>query len=268
MLVAALVHALWNTWLKVSGDRLTALGVMVTGWALLAVVALPFVGMPSPQAAGLLAVSALVHTCYALTLITAYRYADLNVIYAISRGMGPLLIATVSVVLLDEHIGVRGWAGVGLIAAGVAGLGFARRGRAVAGVALAVVVGCLIAAYTVLDGLGARAGGSAHAYANGLFLVSAVALLAVALAVQRRQFFVLARPMWFKGLTAGVLAAAGYWIVIWAMSRAPLGLVSATREASVAIAALLAYAILRERVRWLPLLMVFSGLVLIKVAGP
>lgn len=268
MLVAALIHALWNTWLKVSGDRLTALGVMVTGWALLAIAALPFVGLPSPQALVYLGVSALVHTCYALTLITAYRHADLNVVYAISRGIGPLLIAAVSFVVLGERIGVGGWAAVALIASGVTGLGLARGGRAAAGVALAVVVGCLISAYTVLDGLGARAGGSAHAYANGLFLASAAALLAVAVGVRRRRFFALARPMWVKGLTAGVLAAAGYWIVIWAMSRAPLGLVSATRESSVAVAALLGFAVLRERVRWLPLLMVFAGLVLIKVAVP
>jgi drug/metabolite transporter (DMT)-like permease len=265
VLVAALIHALWNTWLKVSGDRLAALAVMVAGWALLALCALPFVGWPSWQSAGYLLMSTLVHTCYALTLIAAYRIGDLNVTYAVSRGIGPILVTLVSALVLGEDIGVTGWAAVILVAVGVAGFGFSRQAHR-ASILLSAVVGCLIASYTVLDGLGARASGSAHAYANTLFLCAAVILFGIAVTVRRGKLFELARPLWFRGLSAGVLSAAGYWIVIWAMGVAPLGLVAATRESSVAIAAVLGWLALRERVRWIPLSMVLAGVILTRVA--
>ena len=267
-MTAALIHAGWNTWLKISGDRLAALAIMGAAWALLAVCMLPIVGLPAREAAGFLAASAVVHTVYALTLISAYRVGELNVIYAISRGIGPLLVTLVSAVALGEAIGLAGWAAVLLVAGGVAGFGLVRRRHAPAGLMLAVFVGCLIAAYTVLDGLGARANGSAHAYANALFLITGAVLLAVGCALRRGTFLVLARPLWGRGLSAGVLAAGGYWIVIWAMSLAPLGLVAATRESSVGIAALLGWLVLRERVRWVPLVMVFAGVALIRVAVP
>jgi drug/metabolite transporter (DMT)-like permease len=136
-----------------------------------------------------------------------------------------------------------------------------------ASILLSAAVGCLIAAYTVLDGLGARASGSAHAYANTLFLCTAVILFGIAAVARRGKLLELARPLWFRGLSAGVLSAAGYWIVIWAMGVAPLGLVAATRESSVAIAAMIGWLALRERVRWIPLLMVLVGVILTRVAS-
>jgi drug/metabolite transporter (DMT)-like permease len=189
------------------------------------------------------------------------------VTYAISRGIGPVLVAFVSALILGENLGVTGWAAVILVAAGVAGFGLTRRAPARASILLSAAVGCLIAAYTVLDGLGARASGSAHAYANTLFLCTAVILFGIAAVARRGKLLELARPLWFRGLSAGVLSAAGYWIVIWAMGVAPLGLVAATRESSVAIAAMIGWLALRERVRWIPLLMVLVGVILTRVAS-
>ena len=72
--------------------------------------------------------------------------------------------------------------------------------------------------------------------------------------------------MWLKGVTAGVLSAAAYWVVVWAMSVAPMGLVAAVRESSVVFAALLGAFLLRERVRWVAVVLVLAGIVLTSLA--
>ena len=70
---------------------------------------------------------------------------------------------------------------------------------------------------------------------------------------------------WSKGLVAGLLSASAYWIVIWAMSNAHMGLVATLRESSVIFAAMLGAIFLKEKVRW-PAALVFAGIVLVKAA--
>ena len=51
---------------------------------------------------------------------------------------------------------------------------------------------------------------------------------------------------WKSGLIGGVLSLAAYWIVIWAMTVAPIALVAALRETSVLFAAAIAVVFLKE----------------------
>ena len=54
------------------------------------------------------------------------------------------------------------------------------------------------------------------------------------------------RPYWKGGLAGGAMSLAAYWIVIWAMTEAPIALVAALRETSVLFAAAISIVILRE----------------------
>ena len=49
------------------------------------------------------------------------------------------------------------------------------------------------------------------------------------------------------GALAGVISLLAYWIVIWAMTQAPLALVSAVRETSMVFAVLFGVFFLKER---------------------
>ncbi|NIW23804.1 MAG: hypothetical protein GWN29_04155, partial [Gammaproteobacteria bacterium] len=73
VLLAACIHATWNTWLKLSGDRLVVMALMGTGWALLAACWLPFLAPVERDAWPYLAVSIVVHLAYTLLLVPAYR---------------------------------------------------------------------------------------------------------------------------------------------------------------------------------------------------
>ncbi len=58
-------------------------------------------------------------------------------------------------------------------------------------------------------------------------------------------------PYWRSGLAGGFMSIAAYWIVIWAMTVAPIAMVAALRESSVLFAAAISMVILREPpTRW------------------
>jgi drug/metabolite transporter (DMT)-like permease len=267
VLLTAVGHALWNAWLKVTGDRLAALAAMGLGWTMIGVAGLPVTGPPPVSVWGFLAASVVVHTIYPLTLAAAFKSGALSVAYPISRGTGPLLVAIVSAVLLGDSIGLLGFSAVGLIVAGVIGLGWGESAHDRRTVLLSVAAGALVAAYTLIDGLGGRASPSADVYVVSMFVLSGVALIGVAFAVHGAKLPALARPLLLKGLAAGLVSGAAYWIVIWAMRSAPMGLVAAARESSVAFAALIGGYVLRERVRWGAVLLVLAGVVLVRLAG-
>ena len=104
VLVAAITHALWNTWLKVSEDRLVALALLAAGWGIVGLSSLLLVESFHEDAWLYLLVSTIVHTIYSLTLIRAYSLGDLSVTYPIARGTGPLVVVVVSTVYLGDSL--------------------------------------------------------------------------------------------------------------------------------------------------------------------
>ncbi len=267
VLLAACIHAAWNTWLKLAGDRLVVMALMGAGWALFAAGWLPFLAQPSAAGWAYLAVSVVAHLAYSLMLVRAYGAIDLSVAYPMIRGSGPVIVSGVSFLVLGEAIGLLGGLAVALVTAGVAALGFGGGVRDYRALAFGLFGGVLVATYTLLDGVGARVSGATHGYAMWLFVLTGLPLLGVALAVRGRRFFVLARPVALRALCAGALAGMAFWIVIWALTQAPMGLVAAARETSVVFVALASGLMLKERVNWLAIGAVFAGVVLIRIAG-
>jgi len=267
VLLAACIHATWNTWLKLAGDRLVAMSLMGGGWALFAACWLPFLEFPSAQAWPYLAASVGVHLAYTLLLVPTYRLIDLSVAYPMFRGTAPIVVTLISVLWLGEAIGALGVFAVLLVTVGVVSLGWNRARGSYRALLFGVLGGSLVAVYTLLDGIGARASYSAHGYAAWLFFLTGVPLLGTGIVLRRGQFVALARPIALRGVGAGVIASTAFWIIIWALTQAPMGLVAAARETSVVFVALLSGMLLKETVSWLAIASVFVGVVLIRLAG-
>ena len=267
VLGAALAHALWNTWLKLSGDGLAAVAALSLGWALVAVLAVPLVGMPAAGAWPYLLASVLVHIAYVFLLAAAYRHADLSVAYPVARGTGPLCVMLITLAFLSEPVTPAAIVSVVLIVGGVLLLGVRGRGASRLGIGLSVATGILIGAYTLLDGLGGRVGGNPHAYVAMLFLLTAAPSVMIVAILRRDRFIGELRPLWAKGVAVGLGSALAYWVVVWAMNYAPVALVAAVRESSVAFAGVFAALRLREQVQWVPVAIVFTGVVLARFAG-
>jgi drug/metabolite transporter (DMT)-like permease len=103
-----------------------------------------------------------------------------------------------------------------------------------------------ITAYTLVDGLGARAAGDANAYAAALFTVDALPILVICLAWKGLAKLEPALRFLPQAFAGGLMSLAAYWIVIWAMTIAPIALVAALRETSVLFGGLIAVIFLKE----------------------
>jgi drug/metabolite transporter (DMT)-like permease len=233
--------------LKSGGDGFWAMTVMGIATALACAVAAPFLPIPLPASWPFIAASALLHVGYNAFLIRAYRGGDFGSTYPIARGSSPLLVTLGAALAAGEHPALHGILGILLVSAGIISLAFRGKRLPEAGIFYALGTGVFIAAYSVTDGIGARASGNASAYTVWMCLLWGAAALPVYW-LRRRQGR-LWRGLRATGLAAlgGVISVVAYGIVIFAMAHAPMGAVSALRETSVLFAVLLGRIVFGEK---------------------
>jgi drug/metabolite transporter (DMT)-like permease len=271
VLLAAVAHAAWNGWLKKSSPDFAGLAAMSIGWLILGVIGLLFVGLPDGSHWPYLLLTTVVHTIYATLLVNAYRHGELSLTYPIARGTGPLIVALAAPFLLNETLEEPHLLAVALIVAGILIIGLAGAGASLRerhAILLSLATGVAIGLYTLIDAAGARAGSSPHTYSAWLFVLTAIALLAVTGFVHGTATCKLLRPHLRHGIAVGILSAVAYSIVLWAMTVAPAALVAAVRETSILFAALIGWRFLGERItrlRWLGVALTAVGLVVARL---
>ena len=255
VLTAAVLHAVWNLAAKgVTEDRLlfiwlyAALSVVV--WVPVGVVWVVVTGdRPQWVWLGAAALSAAMHIGYQLALQRGYAEGELNVVYPVARGTGPLLTFVIAATVLDERPGVVAGIGVLLVVVGVLLISWspgAAHGNPWPGVLWGLLTGVGIAAYTLWD---------SHAVTD--LDVSPVPYFVLGLVCQvpvltlmarrripdvRRAWPALARPAWVVAL----LSPVAYILVLRAMQEAPVALVAAARESSIVVGALFGWLVLKE----------------------
>jgi drug/metabolite transporter (DMT)-like permease len=269
--VAAVLHAVWNALVKVHGDRLVAITLVNASGGLMALALAPFVPFPDPESWPFLIGSALVHLFYYGFLVLSYRHGDLSQVYPIARGVAPMLVAVGAFVFAGERLAPLGIVAVAMISIGILSLALGRAAGRQRGssVLFALFTGLMIASYTVLDGLGGRATTQVLGYIVWLFILDTFPLLGVTLILRRGRFLASVRAGWKPAVLGGVLAATAYGLVIWAMSLTPMTYVSALRETSVIVAALIGIHMLKEPMglrRVSAAAVVAMGVVLLQVA--
>src|SRR4029450_1788141 len=107
----------------------------------------------------------------------------------------------------------------------------------------------IIAAYTIVDGIGVRTSGNALQYVALLFLIDGLPYFAIVLWQRRAALapaFGYMRTRWPLALLGACASLGAYGIALWAMTRAPVAAVAALRETSVLFAALLGTWFLKE----------------------
>jgi drug/metabolite transporter (DMT)-like permease len=246
ILFAALLHASWNALLRGGADRLWSMTVMCLAVALASVVMAVFLAPPA-QASWMYAVlSAVLHVGYNLFLVRSYRAGDLGQTYPISRGSSPLLITIAASVFAGERVEMSALLGIALVAGGIISLAFNGRKLAVPSLPYALGTGCFIAAYSVVDGIGVRLSGAPMAYTVWMCALWGVLMPAVYIGLRGAGNLFTMRPGFATAFIGGLVSLLAYGIVIYAMSGAPMGAVSALRETSVLFAALIGYFFLGE----------------------
>jgi drug/metabolite transporter (DMT)-like permease len=251
VLLAAVLHASWNLLVKLDLDRFLALLLISCGMGVMGLVMLIAFPRPAMASAPYFIASGILHTGYNIFLARSYRTGDLSQVYPIARGTAPLITFIGAWVLAGETVTSLGTLGILLLVGGI-WLTARPGGQALRldGMTLFFALGTsgFIAAYTIVDGFGSRLSGSASAYAGMLFLLDAVLMTGVALLTRGPQAFVQILPSWKSGAAGALLSAGAYWIVIWAMSLAPIAAVAALRETSILFVMLMSAIFLKEKV--------------------
>lgn len=273
VLLAAVMHASWNTLIKRSQDRLAELSIVNFFSAVVAALALPWVGLPHPASWWFILASLIIHTGYYYLLIQSYRFGDLSHVYPLARGMSPLVVAFLSAILVGETLNVVQVAAVVLISLSVASLAMQGRwsgSRDIKSAGFAAGTGVMIGCYTLADGMGVRASGNPAAYIAWLFVLDCLPLIVAAVVLRRGRLGPILRAQWRTGALGGVLALSAYGLVIWALSLGAMASVAALRETSVVMAALIGTFLLGEpfgRYRLFAAIGVATGVIILRVAG-
>lgn len=234
-LAAAVLHAGWNLWVKQSGDRWLALWGQMTAAGVMCLVVALAVGIPSGFVWWPVVASGVVHLYYVIGLARAYDIGDFSVTYPIARGAGALLAAVGGVMFLDDHLSPAMIVGITIAVGGI----LLMAGPADnAHVFAALFVSATIGLYSTIDSHGSRMNGRG-VYPLLLFTSAGFFLTVHGLLAGRRSDMTAAmRSMWKRFCVAGAASALTYWMVLMAVRRAPVGYVTALRESSVVIVAL------------------------------
>jgi len=250
VLGAALLHATWNAIVKCATDKRVSMGAVMLGHFPYAVAVLPFVPLPTPESLPYLIAGILLHLGYQLFLLQSYRMGDLTQVYPIARGSAPLIVALISVAVLGVHLAPLELIAVCVIGTGILSLALVRRAdgqRNRNAALLALVTGCFIASYSLVDGLGARLAGTALGFYSWLAIGNGITIA---------LYLILTSPAVLRDITTkgrrvfvigGGASFVAYAIVIWAFTQAPIALVTALRETSIVFALLIGVFFLKER---------------------
>ena len=274
VLLAALFHATWNAFVKVEGDRLVFMAVLLAGSAIGALSTTPFLPLPAPESWPYIALSVLLHQGYTIFLLLAYRYGDLSHVYPLARGSAPLIVAFLSVTLIGEQLTRHALLAVFMMGVGVMSLSLTRGAQNLRdpwAVFFALGTGLFIAGYTVTDGVGARLAGSAHGYSAWMLGLEGIPIVAFVLWKRKMRALPQIKRIWKPAMLMGLVSLAAYWAVIWAMSVAPIALVAALRSTGIIFAVLFGVLFLKERLslaRLASTFMTLAGVVLLKVNRP
>jgi len=266
VLFAALLHASWNAIVKRGRDTLLTT-ILVTGSAaILAAIGLPFLPPPAAQSWPWLAASTALQVIYYVLVARTYRLTDMSASYPLMRGCAPLLVALVGTLFIGERLAWIAWAGIALICAGILCM---TRGISRQHLGLPLLNAGVIATYTLVDAWGARHSGAALSYTLWLFLLSGLPLPIWALCTRAAALRTYTRANGYYGVVGGIGTLTSYALALWAMTVAPVAMISALRETSILFGILISAFILHERVtrqRWIAAGLIVVGAAVMRLA--
>ena len=271
VLVAALLHATWNTLIKFSGERLLVIASMDVVALVFAFAMVAFVQVPPADVWPWMLASALFELFYRFLLIQAYRVGDLGLVYPLMRGLSPLVVLALTLKFAGESLSSQQIIGILLIPCGMLCLLWQGGGGdrlPWSMLPVVALIGLCIGCYTWFDGQAIRLWSQPLDYLVWLTLVSAWPFPLLAGVARRAPFMLFWRLQWRLGLAVGFCVLLSYALVLWAMQLGSVAEAAALREVSVILVVLLGMRYLKEpfgRPRLLACALVLIGMLIMKL---
>ena len=281
--LSAGMHALWNYWAKRATDSLSFLwgfslvmplfaGAAVLGeWLIF--------GHPPNFATWKLAIlGGIIQAAYISCMGAGYNRGDLSVVYPVSRGLAPVVIALLAWFLLHELPSAVGFVAIIVILLGTLILaydvlhqpaGAKAVSRPASSIKFALFASVTIALYHVVDKAGAQ-GSSVLSYQFLMEVVIAIIIAALVLTKRREAFKAEFRKHSRLIFAASLFGYVSYALVITAMMLESVAYVAAARNVSILIGIALGATRLREgtlSVRLLAGAFIVAGLFALAIGG-
>ncbi|MDX1738665.1 MAG: EamA family transporter, partial [Alphaproteobacteria bacterium] len=248
VMTAAIMHATWNALVKSAGNKWYMFGsIFFIGSIVSAVIAI-FTPLPAEESWGYLLLSSFIHYGYYAFLLKSYKFGDLSKVYPIARGSAPLLVAVGGYFFAGEALSTEAYLAIILSSLGIMALAFEKglpRGADKKPLIYALITGLFISSYTIVDALGVRASGNPISYIVWLFALEGIPFV-IWFAVKHKVMIPYMRGEIKLVLVGAFASHMAYALVISALALSSMAGVSALRETSVIIAAIIGAVILKE----------------------
>ena len=266
ILFAALCHAGWSTIVK-HHNSFSIMGMTCIVEIIVFTPLVFFVPFPPLEIWYFIIASVILHGFYRLGVIYSYKFGDLSFVYPIARGGSSLLIAILTLIILQEYISLLGFAGILTVCIGIFLISYSKNHKFnLNAFILALCTALLITIYTIVDGMGVRLSENKFSYLCWLLLLNGVPLLLISIFSKEKLLSNLNTKIISRGIPAGILAILSYGIVVWSMQYLEIAYVSSIRETSIVLATLMGFFILNEkkaRRRMLPAVLVVIGITIV-----
>ena len=100
ILLATVMHAIWNAMVKHHPDKVIAVLAIVLGHIPLALFCIIYFPLPGKESLPYIIASVIAHQGYQWYMINSYKVGDYTNVYPIFRGFGPLLATLISLIFL------------------------------------------------------------------------------------------------------------------------------------------------------------------------
>ncbi|MDN5274288.1 MAG: protein of unknown function transrane [Candidatus Saccharibacteria bacterium] len=251
---SAILHVSWNVKLQSENDPLDtttkALSLGLVCLLPIFVVYWLYTGLPVVSGHAMLfaGLSGVAELGYFWFLSYSYRRGELSVVYPLARGSAPVLAFIFGVVFLGEHISQPQIIGVCCLLLGIwlvrsASISGAR------GAIPAIVTGVFVASFMVLDKVGLH--GTDPILFGCLKYASTVVCLLVFVPFRSMLGMTKSSKMdfhsWRKFLLIGVCIIVTYQLVLFALTLAPVAIISPLRESASVVVTIWGIWKLKER---------------------
>ena len=150
---------------------------VVLGHLPLSILGLIIFGFPNLESLSFVLISAILHFFYQIFLLNAYKYGQLSQVYPVARGLSPLIIILISFIFIGEILSKNELIGVILISISLLIYGIKINFESKTnfmGFVFAIITGCFIASYSLVDGYGARIAQNPIGFYSSLTLINGV----------------------------------------------------------------------------------------------
>ena len=263
ILFSASIHVSWNALVKGRQDKLAF--AWLTSVSSLILMTPLFIWSRLSQTPGhidagivrLAALSGFFEACYMVLLYSAYRHADLSVVYPVSRGTAPVITALVGWFYVADRVSLPGGVAVCAVIAGVAIVarsGVTPRNHRTdrLGVTLAILTGLMIAGYQLVDRRAMTLDQAPSALEFLCLIHVAIAVLLTGAVVAGMTTWTRIRQEFRRGPAGVVCVSIGiplaFYFIIVASKHANVTYITAARNIGIVISTAVGAVVFREKV--------------------